>query len=155
MFQPRTTGSVENSKRRHRAGSDGSVKPPKAKRHRTLRQEKGESSPDIAGDVQQESELGEVAGMPESGKPMVIRGPRKAGKQGGCSDDTVILVRGPLPVPKTSQRFADASRDSPIQISMLFLNFLECRTKYLAYIQASSDLAFRRYLTDRSLYRIF
>lgn len=101
MFVPKAVGSQSNPKRRQRAGSDDSVKPPKAKRHRSaLRQGSAEARSDADGEFQLDSALDEsnqiTGDKTGAGKQIAIRGPKKHEQRDDGFDGAVVLVRGPL-----------------------------------------------------------
>ena len=101
MFVPKAVGSNSTHKRRQRAGSDESVKPPKAKRPRSApRQESIEPHPGTSGEVQHESALGEpnpmAADKASAGKQIAIRGPKKAEPRDDGFEGSGVLVRGSL-----------------------------------------------------------
>lgn len=101
MFVPKAAGSLSTQKRRQRAGSDESVKPPKAKRQRSaLRHETGAPLPDVSGEAQHESALGESNHMAADeagpGKQIAIRGPKKAEPPDDGVEGAGVLVRGPF-----------------------------------------------------------
>lgn len=107
MFVPKTTpsltGSSLNSRRRQRTGSDESVKPPKAKRQRSvLRQDNLHSQNAVEetlftpSEYQISAELNEFNSMAadraSKEKQIVVRGPKKT-EQDDSPNGTIVLVR--------------------------------------------------------------
>lgn len=113
MFVPKapssSADSAPNSRRRQRSGSDDSVKPPKAKRQRSvLRQDERQSHRGVRalGETQRKSQghadptASESSGERTSDiggaeKQIAIRGPKEPGDQDGGLDDEAVLVRQP------------------------------------------------------------
>jgi nuclear pore complex protein Nup133 len=64
MFVPKTAAASRNPRRRHRTSSDDSVKPPKAKRQRSVLRQAGDSQPASLNHEQREVAEPSISALP-------------------------------------------------------------------------------------------
>lgn len=103
MFVPKTAATSRNPRRRHRTSSDDSVKPPKAKRQRSVLRQAGDSQPASLNHEQREVAEPSISALPsdhevattpigaESHLP--IRSAKQPEGPSHGAEGTVVLVR--------------------------------------------------------------
>lgn len=109
---PSLTGSFSNPRRRQRTGSDESVKPPKAKRQRSVlrHDDLGNQSQDAVSEAQPRFSEYQTLAEPDGSnsipadrasmeRQIVIRGPKMADQRDNNLEDEAILVCEPLSLP--------------------------------------------------------